>query len=95
MRITKKNFQDKELRHELFLTTRQKTKIRNFFANNMLTNMKLIKAQLSKTIQSGEFVCASLGTFAGPLKKVAVPLAKKVLLPFATMASASATDGAI
>ena len=41
LRITKKNFQDKELPHELFLTTRQKTKTRNVFANNMSTNVKL------------------------------------------------------
>ena len=31
LRITDKNFQDEELPHELFLTTRQKTKIRNAF----------------------------------------------------------------
>ena len=30
-RMTKKTFQDEELPHELFLTTRQKTKIRNAF----------------------------------------------------------------
>ena len=30
-----KNFQDDELPYELFLTTRQKTKIKNAFANNM------------------------------------------------------------
>ena len=33
------------------LPTRQKTKIRNAFVNNMLTNIKLSKAQLSKIIQ--------------------------------------------
>ena len=37
--ITKKNFQ--ELPHELFLTTQQKAKIRNTFANNMLTDIKV------------------------------------------------------
>ena len=47
--ITKKNFQDKELAHELFLTTKQKTKIRNAFANNMSTDIKL-KSQLSKIV---------------------------------------------
>ena len=35
LRITKKNFQEEELPHELFLTTRQKTNIRNVFAKNM------------------------------------------------------------
>ena len=39
--------------HELFLTTRQTTKIRNIFANNILTDIRLIKAQISKIIQSG------------------------------------------
>ena len=53
LRITKKNFQDDELPHELFLTTRQKTKITNTFPNNMSTDIKLSKAQLSKIIQSG------------------------------------------
>ena len=45
LRINKKNFQDKELPHELFLTTRQMTNIRNAFANNMSTDIKLSKAQ--------------------------------------------------
>ena len=40
LRITKKNFQDDELPHELFLTTREKTKIINTFANNMSTDKK-------------------------------------------------------
>ena len=35
LRMTKKTLQDKELLHELFLTTRQTTKITNSFANNM------------------------------------------------------------
>ena len=37
LRINKKNFRDEEFPHELFLTTRQATKIWNVFANNMLT----------------------------------------------------------
>ena len=35
LRLNKKTFEDEELPHELFLTTRQTTKIRNAFANNM------------------------------------------------------------
>ena len=35
LRITKKNIQDEELPHELYLTTRQATKMRNAFANNV------------------------------------------------------------
>ena len=50
LRITKKNFQDEELPLELFLTTWQTTKIRNAFANTMLTDTKLRKGQISKII---------------------------------------------
>ena len=41
LRLNKENIEDEELLHELFLTIRQKTKIRNAFANNMSTNIKL------------------------------------------------------
>ena len=37
LRLNKKKFEDEELRHELFLTSRYTTKIRNAFANNMST----------------------------------------------------------
>ena len=53
LRIDKKKIEDKELSHELFLTTRQTTKERNAFTNNMSTDIKLSKAQISKVIQSG------------------------------------------
>ena len=48
---TKKNFQSEKLSHELFLSARQKTKIRNSFAYNMSMDIKLYKVQLSKIIQ--------------------------------------------
>ena len=51
-----------------------KTKLRNVFNNNMLTDIKLANAQISKIIQSGGF----LGKLACPLMKVAVPLAKNI-----------------
>ena len=35
LRLNKKNFEDEELSDELFLTTRQTTKIRNAVAKNM------------------------------------------------------------
>ena len=50
LRLNKKNLEDKELQHELFLTTRQTTKIKNAFANNMSRYIKLSKAQISKII---------------------------------------------
>ena len=53
LRSNKKNFEDEELPHELFLIRRQTAKIRNAFANNMSTDIKLSKAQISKIIQEG------------------------------------------
>ena len=51
LRITKKKkIQDKELPHELLLTTRQKTKIKNAFANNISTDIRISKAQLPRII---------------------------------------------
>ena len=63
-----KNFEDKELPHELSLTTRQTTKIKNVFANNMLTAIKHSKAQLCKIIQSGR----SFGSWLGNLGEKAL-----------------------
>ena len=57
----KKNFEDEKLTHELFLTTRQSTKIRNPFANNMSTDIKPSKAEIPKMIQSDGFLCNMLG----------------------------------
>ena len=45
----------KNLPHELLLTTRQKGHLRNVIENNMSTDTKLSKTQISKIIQSGEF----------------------------------------
>ena len=49
-------FNGNDLSHELLLTTRQKTKLRNAFNNNMSTDLKLSKAQISQIIQSGGFL---------------------------------------
>ena len=53
LRLNNKNFDDEELPHELFLTTRQTTNIRHAFANNISTGIKPSKTQISKIIQSG------------------------------------------
>ena len=74
-------FNGNDLPHELFLITRQKTKLRNAFNNNMQTDIKLSIAQISKIIQSGGFLGSLLSKIAGPLMKVAVPLAKYFLAP--------------
>ena len=76
LRISLKMFNGNDLPHELLLTTRQKTKLRNAFNNNMSTDLKLSKAQTSKIIQSGGFLGSLLNKLAGPLMKVAIPLAK-------------------
>ena len=54
LKITKKIFQDEELSHKLFRTTKQTTKIRRAIAKNMLTDIKLSKAQLSIMISLGD-----------------------------------------
>ena len=58
LRLIKKNFEDEELPHELFLTRKQTTKVRNAFANNMSTDIKLSKTQIFKIIQSGGSFCS-------------------------------------
>ena len=67
LRLNKKNFEDEELPREFFLATRQTTKIRNAFSNNMSTDIKLSKAQMSKISQSGE----SFGSWLANLGKKA------------------------
>ena len=46
-------FNGNNLPRELLLTTRQTTKLRNAIENNMSTDMKLSKGQISKIIQFG------------------------------------------
>ena len=77
------------------LTTRQNTKIRNAINNNLATDIKLSKVQIKKLIQSGGFLGKLLSKLAGPLMKVAMPLAKNVLAPLGLTAATSATDGSI
>ena len=84
-----------DLPHELLLATRQKIKLRNAFNNNNSTDLKLFKSQISKIIQSGEFLGSLLSKLAGPLIKVAIPLAKNVLAPLGITAAASAIDAGI
>ena len=59
LRITKKNFQDEELTHELFVATGQKTKIRNVFSHSISTDTKRNKAQLSKSLNQEVFLVSS------------------------------------
>ena len=73
LRISLKMFDGNDLPRKLLLTTRQKTKLRNAFNNNMSTDLKLSRAQISKISQFGGFLCRLLG----PLLKTGLPLKKK------------------
>ena len=95
LRTTKKKFQDEQLPHELFLMTRQKTKIRDAFGKDMSANIKLSKTHLSKIIRSGWFVGALLSVLASQLMKAYAPWTIFFLALSAIMATASEIiDGA-
>ena len=68
LRISVKNFNKDNLPHEL----------RNAINNNMSTDIKFSKAQISKIIKSGGFLRSKL---ASPLMKVGIALVKNVLAP--------------
>ena len=95
LRLGIKNYNKDEHSHELLLTTRQNTKLRNALNNNSPTDIKLSKAQIKKIIQSGGFLGKLLSKLAGPLMKVALSLAKNVLAPLGLTAAISAIDGSI
>ena len=50
LRMSLKMLDVDNLPHELSLTTKQKTKLRNASSNNMSIDIKLFKAQISKII---------------------------------------------
>ena len=76
--------------HELVLTTRQTTKIRNAFANNVSIDIKLSKAQIFKRIQLGGLLGKTLGKLGKKvLPDLVVPLAKDALHKLATKATSS------
>ena len=81
--------------HKLLLTDRQVANIRKAFANNLSTYVKFSKTQLSKIMQSGGFLGNLLSKLAGPLMKVAMPLAKNVSAPLGLTAAMSAINGSI
>ena len=95
LRLGINNFNKDELPHELLLTTRQNTKLKNAINNNLATDIKLCKAPIKKLIQSGGFLGKLLGKLAGPLMNVAMPLTKNVLAPLGLTAAMSAIDGNI
>ena len=93
LRIGIKKIDKEDLPHELLLTTRQNTKLRNAINNNLLTDVNFSKAQIKKIIRSGGFLGKLLSKLAGPLMKVAMPLAKNVLAPLGLTAAISPIDG--
>ena len=95
LRLSNRNFNKDETPHELLLTTRQNTKLRNALINNSATDIKLSKTQIKKIIQSGGFLGKLLSKLTGPLMKVAMALAKNVLAPLGLTAAMSAIDGSI
>ena len=92
LRINIKMLYGESLPHELLLTTRQTTDLRNAIENDMSTDIKLSEAQISKIIQLARFLGSLLSKLAGPLMKAAVPLAKNILAPLGIIATASAID---
>ena len=84
--------------HKLLLTNRQVSNLHKAFANHLLADIELSKAQLSKMIPSGGF----LGRLLGPLLKTGLPLIKNVIEPLAKsiliplgLTAASAADAGI
>ena len=87
-------FIENNLPHKLFLTQRQITKLRNNIENNISTDIKLSKAQISKIIQSGGL----LGKILSPLLKTGLPLLKSVIKPLGLLgltAASSAIDAGV
>ena len=94
LRMNDRMFNGNNLPHELLLTTRQTTKLRSAIENNMSTDIKLSKAQISKIIQSG----GSLGKLLGPLLKTGLALLKSVIKPYGLLvltAANSAIDAGV
>ena len=60
--INIKMFNGNNLPHELLLTTKQKTKLKNALENNISTDIKLSRLQMSKIIQSGGLLGTLLST---------------------------------
>ena len=65
--------------HEFLLTNRQVANLRKVFANYLSPDVKLLKIQLSKMVQSGEL----LGRLLGPLLKTGLQLMKNIIKPLA------------
>ena len=92
LRIGNKNFKKADLIHELFLTQRQITKLKEKIESNMSADIKLSKAQINKTIQSGGALGSILGRFLPKLVKPAISVLKNVGLQMGLSAAMSGID---
>ena len=85
--------------HEILLTNREVANPCKAFAKHTSADIKLLKSQLAKMIQSGGSLGRLLGTLLRTgmplMKSVIKPLAKSVLVPLGLTAAASATDEGI
>ena len=61
----------------------------------MPADIKLSKTQISKVIQSGGFLGSLLSKIAGPLMKVAVPIANNILASLGITAAAASINAGI
>ena len=81
--------------YQLLLTKTQINKINNAINNNRAVDIKFSKKQIKKRSKSGRSLGSLLSKLAGPLMKVAMPLAKNVLAPLGLTAAMSAIGRSI
>ena len=93
--LSNKNFNKDQLLHELYLTERQMEKWNKKIENNMSTDIKLSKSQISKIIKEGGTLGRLLMSFLPRLIKPAISIGKNILAPLRLSAAMSATDAAI
>ena len=94
------NSDDKiNFQHELSLTNRQAANLREAFANNSSSDIKVSKNQLSNTLQSEGFLGRRIDPLLKPglplMKNLMKPLAKSVLIPIGLSAASPAADSEI
>ena len=73
----------------------KKTKLRIVSNNNISTDLKFSKVQISKILQSGRFLGSLLSKLTGPVMKVSISLAKNALASLGITVAASAIDAGI
>ena len=94
------NSDDKiNFQHELSLSNRQAANLREAFANNSSSDIKVSKNQLSNTLQSEVFLGRRIDPLLKPglplMKNLMKPLAKSVLIPTGLSAASPAADSEI